>query len=172
VTRALLLAAAVAAVGCSPDAPQSCPGQAVFDATFDGSLVRGPVAGDPWPALPRCPDALLHPERLAPFFGTLAADEGDAAALCRAGVVLFGTRSGAHWDVRASSGGAVLPACDLSCTATSAVAVVGDLVPDPDNPTTFEGALVEQLARREGSCDACALPCAARYVLTGTGGRP
>jgi hypothetical protein len=167
VTRALLLAAAVVAVGCSPDAPQSCPGQAVFDATFDGSLVRDPLAAD------RCPDALLYPDHLLPFRATLAAGEGNAAALCRAGVVLFGTRSGAHWEVGASSGGAVLLACGSTCAATSHVTVVGDLVPpDPDNPTTFEGALVEQLAQGEGTCDACALPCAARYVLTGTGGRP
>lgn len=172
-TRAALLAAALALAACSPDAAQSCPGQAVFDAVFDGSLVHGAIAGDRWPADPVCPASLGFPGKLGSFQGRLSAEAGTGAgALCRGGQVLFGVHSGGHWEVEASSGGAVLGPCGSTCAATSHAVIVGDVLPDPVNPTSFVGSLVERLTRSEGACDACTLPCVARYALTGTGSPP
>jgi hypothetical protein len=74
--------------------------------------------------------------------------------------------------VEASSPGAVLEACGPTCAATSRLVIVGDVLPDLESPQEFRGGLVEQLSASEGSCDACVLPCAARYALTGTVQRP
>jgi hypothetical protein len=175
VTRAAaLLAALSVAAACSPDAQQSCPGEAVGDFTFAATLAPGPLPEglDPEPALTDC-TALDFPPALAPFKGTLATDATapptSAGALCRStGHVLFGTRTGRRWKVQTSSGGAVLDACGPTCAATSLVVIQGDVLPDLASADEFRGALVEKLTRSEGDCSACALPCAARYDLVGT----
>jgi hypothetical protein len=127
-----------------------------------------PPTLDPNPDLTTC--VALDPvfPTTVDFVGTLAADpDGSAAALCRDGPVFFGTREGSRWKVDIESDGAVLGSCGPTCVARSRTFVWGDVSFDPTGPTSFDGALVEQLTRSAGDCGAC-LPCAARYTLTGT----
>jgi hypothetical protein len=170
VRRGAVVAAAVA-LACSTETPQSCPGEVVAEFTFEAVATTAIAAGlDPEPALTDCTAGLGFPATLDPFGGTLAADPASAAgALCRPrGPHLFGTRAGPRFRVETSSGGAVLGVCGPTCAATSRLVITGDVLPDVAAPQEFRGALVEQLSPSEGACDACALPCAARYRLTGT----
>lgn len=174
VPLALALASALAACGGS-DA-QTCPGTAVATFLFTGTRVSkgdAALAGlDPDSDAPDCPAELAYPEGIA-FSGTLAADPGSgAAALCKErGVVLFGQRSGARFVVELGTAGAVLGGCAASCSALMRLTVAGDVAGSPEGgPTEFEGALVETLSAADGAdCGACtpALPCEARYALTG-----
>jgi hypothetical protein len=135
---------------------------------FQGALVADAPGLDPEPSLTTCSFDPGFPTSVG-FSGTLAGDvDGSAAALCRDGPVMFGTHSGARWTVEISTDGAVLGSCGPTCGARSRTIVAGDVGPDPSAPTTFQGALVEQLTPSAGDCGGCVLPCAARYALTGT----
>jgi hypothetical protein len=178
VTRAVLLCGVALAVACSTEEPQPCPGQVVGVFTFGPATLTTTalVEGlDPQPLLSDCPSALRFPATLPRFRGTLAADPAPGArggALCRAdGPHLLGTHEAERFDVATSSGGAVLQACGSTCATTSRLVIRGDVLPDLASPQEFRGALVEQLSASEG-CGACALPCAARYVLEGTAEPP
>jgi hypothetical protein len=173
-----LLAAAALAVACSTETPQSCPGEAVAEFTFGGAATTAAALAelDPDPALTDCPAALGFPPVLRSFGGTLAADDASSAssagALCRSrGPHLFGTRTGRRFRVETSSAGAVLAACGPTCATTLQIVISGDVLPELAAPQEFRGALVERLSAGDG-CDACTLPCAARYALTGTVGPP
>jgi hypothetical protein len=170
---AVPLALALLLAACTSDEAESCPGAPVAQLTFEGQQAAAPLPEglDPDPALTACAPAIGFPESL-PFSGTLAADPGaSTAALCREGRVFFGTRDGARWSVETSADGAVLSGCGSSCVARSRTVLRGDVGPDPEAPTTFAGALVEQLSldpgRPAGECGGCELPCAGRYTLTG-----
>jgi hypothetical protein len=171
VRQGALLSAVALAAACSTETPQSCPGEVVGVFAFEGTLATTLAEGlDPQPLLPDCAPVLPFPATLPKFGGTLAADPGGSGgALCRPlGPHLLGTHAGQRFVVATSSGGAVLGACGPTCAATSRLVIAGDVLPDLESPQEFQGALVEQLTVSEGSCDACVLPCAARYRLTGT----
>jgi hypothetical protein len=174
-SRAAPLVLATLLASCTAEAETSCPGETVGVFAFTGTsppLAASAAELDPDPSLTTCAVALGFPATVA-FDGTLAADPvGSAAALCRSGPVFFGTHTGARWDVEAASDGAVLAACGSTCAGHSRTIVRGDVGPDPSAPTSFQGALVEQLTASGGDCSGCALPCAARYALTGTAEAP
>jgi hypothetical protein len=173
----LLLLLAVAS--CDSPATPACPGEAVARFAFDGEEATSttPLAAglDPEPALTDCPPELEFPAAVR-LVGTLSADPaGSAGALCRStGAIMYGTRTGPRWEVETASDGAVLARCGLTCVARSRTVVAGDVLPDPGAPTSFQGALVEQLSvpRTDVDCHLCALPCAKRYVLTGAAETP
>jgi hypothetical protein len=170
VNRSALLLLAV--VSCASEATTTCPGEPVarfaFEATAATTATPLPAGLDPDPAVTDCAAALGFSDTLTTFAATLSHDpDGSAGALCRTGGrVLYGTRTATRWDVEAASDGAVLGACSPTCVARSRTVIVGDVSPDADAPTSFGGALIEQLSPR-ADCGSCALPCAKRYVLTG-----
>lgn len=180
---ALALAAALAVASCDGGERQTCPGVPIASLHLTGARVHvgDPVlAGvDPVAAIPDCGPALGYPDALVPFDATLAADPvTHAAALCSSrGVVLFGQRGGARYVVETGTTGAVLGAqCAATCTAAMRLVVAGDLATGGEGePVSFGGVLVEVMSPlAESECGACtgttppALPCAARYAVTGT----
>jgi hypothetical protein len=170
VERRALLALALAALlaACGSEESPSCPGAPVGRFSFSATLAAEVEAGfDPDPSLTACAFDPGFPGALR-FGGTLARNpESSSAALCRNDVVFFGTRAGERWDVEISSDGAVLPSCGATCLARSRSFVKGLAGPDPEAPTEFGGALVEQLTASAGDCGRCVLPCAGRYTLSG-----
>jgi hypothetical protein len=166
--------AAILLAACGSGAGSTCPGAPVAVLRFVGQHV---VLGDPSltpdldpdTTVPDCEAALAYPDVLPGFVATLSADARTrVAALCRPeDVVLLGQRSGDRLTVETRTDGAVLGGCAPNCSAEIRVVVTGDLL-STDGATTFRGSLVEITAQAGGSCGTCALPCAARYSLTGT----
>lgn len=179
-TRAVLLCGLALAVACSTETSPPCPGAVVGVFTFGPATLATtalPPRLDPEPLPSDCPSALRFPATIPPFRATLAAARSTGAeggaALCRAdGAHLLGRHAGPRVEVATSSGGAVLGACGSTCAATSRLVIWGEVRPDLETPQEFQGALVEVLSASDGSCDLCALPCAARYVLAGTAEPP
>jgi hypothetical protein len=172
--RALFLLATLLA-SCSSEAAPSCPGTPIGQFTFEAAYATTLAAGlDPMPVPTTCSFDPAFPTTIV-FSGTLTVSgtvtgdpEGSSAALCRNGPVMFGKHTGPRLSVEITSDGAVLGSCGLTCAARSRTIIEGDVGPDPEAPTTFKGALVEQLTESSGDCTRCVLPCAARYELTGT----
>ncbi len=169
-----LLALLALAAACGAGSGGTCPGELVANLAFTGVRVAqgDPALADgldPDPSLPDCSPVLDWPDDLAPFLGELAGDGTGVAVLCREkGNVLFGRWNGTRVRVETSTGGAVLGACDPTCAAGLRLVVSGDLAVDAGGaPVAFQGALVEIMEQSGGRCGACALPCAARYSLSG-----
>lgn len=172
---ALAIAAAALVAACGAEEVQSCPGEVLASFSFAATpriLLGDPALEDdldPDPAIPDCQEILVFPDAVQ-FQGTIARDpRATTGALCRTGGhVLFGSQSGDRWRFEDGTAGAVLGACDPTCSAFSRLVVTGDMLRDEDRLSGFEGTLVQLLSQREGSCGACVLPCAARYKLLGT----
>ncbi len=174
------LAAALAALACSPADEASCPGDLVAVFQFEGTLATDPAATPPDctpdPADAKAP--IRYPPTVA-FDAKLAANPAtSAAALCRSnGAVYAGMRTGAaHYELAAEADPAVL--CGDVCFADFRVEIAGDVTVDANGePVEFQGVLVEVLTASRGACDAC-IPlvpnsdppervCAGRYALRG-----
>lgn len=174
--RPAAVALALALLACGEDDAQDCPGEPVARFHFTGARVaRGDpavAAIDPVPDAADCAEPLAYPSELVPFDGTLSAEPANpAGALCLArGPVLLGERSGDHYVVETGSAGAVLgKECADTCSAALRLVVAGDVVRVDGAPASFSGVLVEVMsALAEGTCGACSLPCAARYLVAGT----
>jgi hypothetical protein len=175
VRPALAIVAAAVLAACGAEEEPSCPGEVLASFSFAATprlLLGDPALEgglDPDPAVPDCQEMLAFPSAVQ-FRGTIARDpRATTGALCRPeGPVLFGAQSGDRWRFEDGTAGAVLGACDPTCSAFSRVVVTGDTLRDEDRLTGFEGTLVQVLSQRDGACGACVLPCAARYRLLGT----
>lgn len=172
-SAAVALAAFLLAA-CDDQGAPECPGEPVASFHFVGTRVAAgdpSIALDPVPATADCDAALGYPDSVD-FYGTLSADAaGPAGALCRSpGPVLFGQRTGDRYLLEASAEGAVLgEACTGTCSAGLRLLVAGDVLREGGAAVSFAGVLVEVMSALPGSaCGTCALPCAARYALTGT----
>jgi hypothetical protein len=169
------LVALVAAGACTSDSAEECPGEAVATLAFTGVRVsQGALdpALEPDPAAPDCEAGLGYPAELAPFTGAVSTDPASGtAALCRTGEgaqPLYGTLASGRLAVETATDGAVLGSpCAEGCVATLALALRGSFS-GTGPELRFDGAVVERLAVRAGAaCGGCALPCAARYAVTG-----
>lgn len=176
VTRLASLAlAAVLLAACEGEEAAECPGESVATFAFTGTKVpKGDATiADDDPFTERdCGTGVGYEPvtAIAPFTATLAAGpEGEAAALCRTGgVVYFGQRSGDHYRVETGTEGAVLGGCAPGCSADVRHVVEGDVLL-VDGAPAFDGVLVELMTPVDpAACGSCELPCAARFSLAGT----
>ena len=179
-TLALALALLPPLAACSGESSaSSCPGERVAAFHFTGERVAAgdpAIAGlDPTPAADDCAPPVGYPPvgaALPEFDAVLTHDPVTAAAaMCKSGgIVLYGARSGARYDVETGTTGAVLGACAETCTAGLRLVVAGHVATAPDGePTEFVGGLFETMSALDGSLcgEACTLPCEARYAVTG-----
>lgn len=173
----LLPAISLALAACERPRDEGCPGQVIASLALHGELDQAGCAVPPaggWEVPDRLPDGPpLAPGDPTPTFAALFAwDEAAQRLSYCPGVshaaVLHGTRSGDHLRVETTLPGAVLDGCRATCTPLMTVLVEGDLSGGNGTPLTFSGALTETFDRSPGSCEPCQLPCASRYLLTGT----
>jgi hypothetical protein len=172
--RLAAVAAIAALAACSDADTHACPGEDVATFTFSGPRVTREAldpALDPVPAAPDCATDIAYPDALVAFTATISTDPtSGTAALCRSGRAqqLYGTLSAGRLDVSTATDGAVLgDPCPAGCVAVMTLTIRGT-VSGAGAAARFDGAVVEQLAVREGAdCGACALPCAARYDADG-----
>jgi len=161
-----VLAAAMLAGACAPDAPR-CPGQS--EGTFLLRATRATAAcsaGEPAGGY----DTLYPPQ--LDFTATVTfASEGSGAAVCttRPGAEpLTGTHQGDLVSVTLRTSGAVLGACGATCGVSVTQELTGTLVrgPTSGDATGFTGTLTDRAeVAGGGACAPCTPPCSATYAL-------
>lgn len=160
------LLACAALAGCTA-ADARCPGEAVAALALTGVRELAPD-----PEVATCGAAVGYDDRSIALAGTLSDATGsDGAAFCpdrEHAATLFGARDALTYDVSVELPGAVLGGCGPACAATLAVTLRGTLVPGTGaEPGAFTGTYEERLEAASGACGACALPCVARYQVSG-----
>jgi hypothetical protein len=171
-----LALAALVAASCAQSPAQDCPGEPLAFLSLRGvrddaatGCVAPPVDGWVVPAV--LPTTAPTAERPEPTFSaTLETTGGDGVAYCTAApraAVLYGVQSGTHVRVEVTMPGAVLGACAPTCRPIMTEVIEGEL-----EGGAFTGTLTERFDGGVGDCGVCVLPCASRYVLTGTARTP